>query len=93
LLRHHYHGLGCESSVAMVEEIFERGAKKIDDKNVVEAFLAKIVDIRDASYMALVRVSGSCFMVGRLTATNKNFVRSVLISQLWCITFPGFLCV
>ena len=34
----------------MVEEIFEGGAKEIDDQDVVEAFLAEVVDVRNAGY-------------------------------------------
>jgi hypothetical protein len=29
----------------VVEQIFERGAKEIDDEDVVKAFLAEVVDI------------------------------------------------
>jgi hypothetical protein len=38
----------------VIEEIFERRAKKIDHENVVKAFLPKIVDIRDTSYLVLI---------------------------------------
>ncbi len=34
----------------MIEEILERGSKQVDDKNVVQAFLAEVVYIRDASF-------------------------------------------
>jgi hypothetical protein len=32
----------------MVEEILQRGPKKINDQDVVETLLAKVVDIRNA---------------------------------------------
>jgi hypothetical protein len=31
----------------VIKEIFERRAEEVDDQNVVEAFLAEVVDIRD----------------------------------------------
>jgi hypothetical protein len=33
----------------MVEEVFKRWSQKVDDEDVMEAFLAKVVDIGDAS--------------------------------------------
>jgi hypothetical protein len=33
----------------VVEEILERGSEQVNDKDVVEAFLAKVIDIGDAS--------------------------------------------
>lgn len=53
LLRYHHHGLCRKSPVAMVEKIFERGAEKVDNKNVVKAFLAEIIYIRDTSYLII----------------------------------------
>lgn len=35
----------------MVEEILETGAEQIDDQDVVQAFLAEVVDIRNAGWM------------------------------------------
>jgi hypothetical protein len=33
--------------VAEVEEIFETGTEQVDDEDVVKAFLAKVIDIRN----------------------------------------------
>jgi hypothetical protein len=33
----------------VVEEVLERGTEQVNDKNVVEAFLAEVIDIGDAS--------------------------------------------
>ena len=49
LLSHHDHCLRGKPSVAVVEQVFERRSKKIDDEDVVKAFLAKVVDIWYAS--------------------------------------------
>ena len=38
----------------MIEEIFERRAEEIDDQDIVEAFLAKVIHIRYAGYLILV---------------------------------------
>jgi hypothetical protein len=37
----------------VVEEILKRGSEQVNDKNVVEAFLAKVIDIGDASCRVL----------------------------------------
>lgn len=31
----------------MVEQVLQTGTEQVDDQNVVEAFLAEIIDIRD----------------------------------------------
>jgi len=49
LLRDHDNGLDGEAPVAVIEKVFETGAEEIDDEDVVKAFLAKIVDIRNSS--------------------------------------------
>lgn len=50
LLCDHYDGFGGKSSVAMIEEVFERGSQEVNDENVVEALLAEIVNVRDPGY-------------------------------------------
>jgi len=49
LLGDHDYGLDGEAASAVVEEILERGSEQVNDKDVVEAFLAKVIDIGDAS--------------------------------------------
>jgi hypothetical protein len=34
----------------VIKKIFERRPEEIDDQNVVQAFLAEVVDIRDTGY-------------------------------------------
>jgi ABC-type transporter Mla MlaB component len=53
LLGDHDDGLDGEATSAVVEEVLERGSEQVNDKNVVEAFLAKVIDIGDASCMLL----------------------------------------
>lgn len=50
LLRHHHDGLRGELSTAVIEEIFQAGSEEIDDENIVQAFLAKVVNIGDARW-------------------------------------------
>ena len=50
LLCNHDHSLYGEPTVAVIEEVFQAGSEKIDDEDVVQAFLAKVVHIRDSSY-------------------------------------------
>lgn len=49
LLRDHDHRLDGEAAVAVVEEILQTRSEQVDDEDVVEALLAKVVDIGDAS--------------------------------------------
>lgn len=53
LLRHHDHRLCRKSSIAVVEKVFQRRSQEIDDEYVMEAFLAKVVDVRYASLTIL----------------------------------------
>lgn len=49
LLGDHHHGLDGESAIAVVEEILQGRTKEVNDKNVVEAFLTKVIDIGNTS--------------------------------------------
>lgn len=40
--------LGGELAVAHIEEVFQAGAEEVDDEDIVEAFLTKVVDLRYA---------------------------------------------
>jgi hypothetical protein len=51
LLRNHYHGLDGESPVTVIEEVFQTRPKQVDDENVVQAFLAKVINIRNTRWM------------------------------------------
>lgn len=50
MLRYHHYSFGRESSVAVVEKVFERRAEEVDDEDVVKAFLTEVIDIRYAGY-------------------------------------------
>lgn len=49
LLCDHDNGLEAEPPIAMIEEVFQRRAEEIDDQDVVQPFLAEVVDIGNAS--------------------------------------------
>jgi hypothetical protein len=76
LLGDHDDSLDREATSAVVEEILERRTEQVNDKNVVEAFLAKVIDIGDASCMVLLVMCQSIVpgVLGRsphATKTNK----------------------
>lgn len=52
LLGRHNDRLDREAPAAHVEQVFERGAEQVDDKNVVQTFIAEVVDLRNASCKA-----------------------------------------
>ena len=47
MLGYHDNSLDGELPVAMVEQVLQTGTEQVDDQNVVEAFLAEIIDIRN----------------------------------------------
>lgn len=76
----------------MVEKVLQRRPKEIDDQDVVETLLAKVVDIRNAG-CSRCQLDGFGWVRGArgLTASDKDLVGTVLISQLRSITLSGFL--
>jgi hypothetical protein len=38
----------------VVEQVLQAGAEEVDDQDVVEAFLAKVIDVRDPGWRMLV---------------------------------------
>ena len=47
LLGYHDNRLDGELPVAVVEQVLQTGTEEVDDQDVVEALLAKVIDIRD----------------------------------------------
>jgi hypothetical protein len=47
LLRYHDNRLDGELPVAVVEQVLQAGAEQVDDQDVVQALLAKVIDIRN----------------------------------------------
>lgn len=76
----------------MVEKVFETWSKQVYDQDVVQTLLAKVIDIRDASFCK----SGKFFPVldiaRGLTASNQYFVGAIFIPELGSIALPWFLC-
>ena len=89
LFGYHDHSLYRKPSVAVVEQIFQGGSKEINDQDVVKTFLAEIIYIGNSSYQVLACTPTIVSKV--LTASNKDLVCPVLISQLRCIAFSRFL--
>jgi hypothetical protein len=48
LLGDHDNSLDCESASAVVEKIFQRRAEQVDDQDVMQTLLSKVVDIGNA---------------------------------------------
>ena len=55
----HADGLDVEFSVAHVEKVFETRSQKVDDENVVQSLLAKVVDLRNAGCFVEEQMRGS----------------------------------
>jgi hypothetical protein len=43
----HDDGLDRESPSTSVEKVLKRGTEKIDDEDIVEAFLSEVINVRD----------------------------------------------
>ena len=93
LLCDHDNSLEREAAVAVVEEVFQRRPEQVDDEDIVEAFLAEVIYIRDASCMHMSVSMAACEegRDGQLTAADQDLVGAVLVSQLRGIALPGFL--
>jgi len=82
LLGNHDDRLDGEATATVVKEVFERGSEEIDHKNVVEAFLAKVVDIGDAR-AADKNLVGSILIseLGSVTLSRFEFDGNLLVVQ------------
>ena len=50
LLRGHADRLDAELAAAHVEEVFEVGPEQVNDEDIVQTLLTKVVDLRNALY-------------------------------------------
>ena len=48
LLGNYEYGLGCELLVTVVEQVLPTRIGQVDDQHAVQAFLAKVIDVRDS---------------------------------------------
>lgn len=48
LLGNHDGGFDREAAIAVIKEVLQARTEEIDDEDVMKAFLAKVVDLRDA---------------------------------------------
>jgi hypothetical protein len=83
-------------SSAHIKEILQARAKQVDHENIVQPFLAKMIDLWDASYIW--QMSRKCTAGDRgrgqrrgRTAASKNSVRPTLVAELGRFGFAGFL--
>jgi hypothetical protein len=90
LLSSHTDSLDREFTTTHVKEVLEVWAKKVDNEDIMETLLTKVVNLRHTS----------CKWVGttvakkhrrRLTSSVKRTIWPELVPQLWCIGFSGFL--
>ena len=56
LLCYHDNCLDRKLPVAMIEQVLETGTEQVDHQDVVQAFLAKVINIRDPGYDMSVEV-------------------------------------
>lgn len=89
MLGYHHDSLDRESSIAVIEKVFKRRSKKVDDENIVQTLLAKIVYVRYSGWLWL--ADRVILVFEQLTASHEYLICPVLIPQLWCIALSGFL--
>ena len=53
MLGYHDNSLDGEAAVAVIKEVLEGRTEQVNDKNVVEAFLAEVIDVGNSSCMVL----------------------------------------
>ena len=91
LLGHHDNCLDGEASVAMIKEILKGWSEQVDNQDVVETFLAKVVDIWNARCEIISKMLLSICAVRLLTASDEDLVGTVLVAQLWCVRLAWLL--
>jgi ABC-type transporter Mla MlaB component len=64
LLGYHDNRLDGELPVAVVEQVLQAGAEKVNNEDVVQALLAKVVNIRDAGWAMLARAGEAAWWCG-----------------------------
>ena len=55
LLRYHDDRLDGELPITVIEQVLQAGSEQVNDQDVVEAFLAEVVNIRNPGCRVLVR--------------------------------------
>ena len=60
MLGYHDDRLDGELAVAVVEQVLETGTEQVDDQNVVQAFLAEVINIRDPGCHTSVEFIEAC---------------------------------
>lgn len=55
LLSGHTNGLDGEFSATHIEQIFQVGPEKVDDENIMQSFLSKMVYLRNTGYISIER--------------------------------------
>ena len=75
----------------MIKEILKGWSEQVDNQDVVETFLAKVVDIWNARCEIISKVLLSICAVRLLTASDEDLVGAVLVAQLWCVRLAWLL--
>jgi len=97
LLCGHTNGLDAELAAAEIEEVFQVRTQEVDDENVVETLLSKMVDLRNTDCVVSRRrgvrehFSTDAKTTGPHTSAVQGSVRSILIPQLRSFRLPRFL--
>ena len=71
MLRRHTNSLDAELAAAEVEEIFQVGTQEVDDENIMETLLSKMVDLRNAD-CAVSRGKTYAWMLLRARKTQNS---------------------
>jgi hypothetical protein len=97
LLCGHTNGLDAELAAAEVEEVFQVRTQEVDDENVMETLLSKMVDLRNTDCVASrgrgmrEHFAGCEKKAESHTGAVQGSVRSIFIPQLRSFRLPRFL--
>ena len=81
LLGYHDNRLDGEFPVAVVEQVLQAGAEQVDDQDVVQALLAKVVNIRNAGWAML--AGCRCGVVMRKRRAGGDGGRQGSVHRAW----------
>lgn len=87
----HADGLDREFAATHVEEVLETGPQEINDEDVVQAFLSKVVYLWDAGWGWKVRLKNGTDKEMGLTAAGEDAVGATFVTELGSLCLARFL--
>lgn len=89
----HAGSLDTKLAATHVKEVLHAGPEKVDDENVMETLLTKVVDLGYSGWAEIRKLGSKAYgdTIMMLTSAGESAVGSTLVSQLWRVRLAGLL--